>query len=91
MSIAEAELGAAYATALATLIADAQASDTAAALLLLYEGQATVKIDDSLVITIGTSCTVSFAATGNRIRRDNRGRVDWNSVRRLRLDAIDRH
>lgn len=87
---AEEALGPAYAPAVLSLIAEAEALETAAELLRLYGNSAKVEMDDSLLVAVGANCSVRFTVVGAQNRRDGAGRVVWDSVQRLKLVAIVR-
>lgn len=88
-SVAEETLGSVHAQALATLIAEAEAVETAAELLVLRDPFALVDADDSLSVDIGADYRARFVAIGKEFNRDEEGKIDWSSVRRLKLVALE--
>ena len=87
--VAEAILGAIHAQALATLIAEIEALETAAELLELLHPTMTVEIDDSLLLPLGADFQVRFVAAGTEFNRDGEGAINWSSVRRLKFLALE--
>src|SRR5215207_6327180 len=81
-SVAEETLGSVHAQALETLIADAEAIETAAEFLQLREPFASVDVDDSLLADVGADYRARFVAIGQEFTRDAEGRIVWSSVRR---------
>jgi hypothetical protein len=87
--LAEERLGSAHAQALATLIAEAEAVETADELLQLREHFASLEIDDSLLADVGTEYRARFVPIGQEVIRNAEGKVDWSSVRRLKLVGLE--
>lgn len=77
-----------YAQAIVAGIADAEAFENAAELLDFFDGDAVLGEEDSLLVTISSNCKVRFEPVGRKIRRDDLGRVAWDSVKRLKLMEI---
>ncbi len=88
-SVAEAQMGSAHGEALRTLIADAEAFETAEELIELRTPDASVDVDDSLYVRIGAEWHARFVAVGQEFSRDEEGRTVWSSVRRLKLVALE--
>jgi hypothetical protein len=87
--IAEARLGDVLAQALATLIADAEASETAEELMEIRNPAVIIDSGDSLLVPIGADCRARFVAVGHEFSRDKGGIPIWSSVRRLKLVALE--
>lgn len=87
--VAEEVLGSAHAQALVTLIADAEAVETADELLALRDPFASVDVDDSLLADVGAEYRARFVAIGQEVSQNEEGKVDWSSVRRLKLVALE--
>lgn len=88
-AFAEEKLGRFLAQALATLIADAEAAETAEELMELRSPSSFIDSDDSLLVPIGAECRARFVAVGQEFGRDEEGRTVWSSVRRLKLMALE--
>jgi hypothetical protein len=88
-SIAEDILGSATAQLLATVIAEAEAAETAAEFLQLREPFASVDIDDSLLTDVSAEYRARFVPIGQELTRDGEGKIVWSSVRRLKLVALE--
>jgi hypothetical protein len=88
-AVAEEKLGNVLAQALATLISDAEAAETAQELLELYNPAALLDTMDSLFVDLGAECHARFVAVGHEFSRDEEGRTVWASVRRLKLVALE--
>ena len=88
-TVAEEILGGVHAQALKTIIADAEAVETAAEFLQLREPFASVDVDDSLLADVGANYRARFVPIGQEFTRDDEGRVVWSSVRRLKLMALE--
>lgn len=85
---AEEKFGSIHAQALATLIADAEAFESAAELIDFLGPDANLNQDDSLSVAIGSDYQAKFVAAGVRFARSDEGRVIWSSVQRLKLVEI---
>jgi hypothetical protein len=88
-AVAEKKLGSVLAQALATLISDAEAVETADELLELRRPAAFFDSEDSLFVSIGAECRARFVAVGHEFNRDEEGRTVWSSVRRIKLVALE--
>ena len=88
-AVAEERLGSVLAQALATLISEAEATETAGELLELRGPAAFVDSEDSLIVPIGADCSARFVTVGHEFSRDEKGRTVWSSVRRLKLVALE--
>ena len=88
-TVAEETLGGVHAQALKTLIADAEAVETAAEFLHLRGQYASVDGDDSLLADLGADYRARFVAIGQEFIRDAEGKIIWSSVRRLKLMALE--
>lgn len=83
-------LGVPHAQLFIQLISDAEAFDNAAELLeYLGEDASLILNRDALVVAIGTRYQGVFVATGNKFKRNSAGRVEWYSVRRLKLTELN--
>jgi hypothetical protein len=87
--VAEKKLGSEHAQALATVIADAEAVETAAEFIELFT-PLNVGHSDSLLVPIGADYRVRFVAVGQAFGRDEEGGIDWSTVRRLQLAVLER-
>lgn len=85
---AEQRLGSAHAQALVSLIADAEAFDSADDLIRYFDSQALVDEHDSLFLPIGSNYKSRFVAVGVRFTRNAEGNIEWASVHRLKLEEI---
>jgi hypothetical protein len=88
LASAERKLGSALAETLVSLIADAEAFDNADALMAFFDEDASLDADDVLSLAIGPDRRVRFVPVGVAFVRDGAGKVDWTSVRRLKLIQI---
>jgi len=67
-----------------TVLADAEAAETADELIALYSPN--VKVDgDSISMSIGTRYRMSFVAIGASLVHDGDAGLDWCVVRRLKM------
>jgi hypothetical protein len=87
---AEQAFGPGYAQSVLSLIADIEALETGSELLDFYGTTATILPDDSLTISFGAHYAATFVTVGDRVRRDDQGRIAWGSVQRLKLVTIAR-
>ena len=71
-----------------SLIADAEALDSADELIDYLGPAAQVDEDDTLVLTIGSEYLGEFVVLGTRAIHNENGKVDWSSVQRLKLVNI---
>lgn len=67
-----------------TVLSDAETADTASELIEFYDPDVTVD-GDSLSIPVGTDYRLSFVPIGATLSRDRDGKLDWNTVRRLKI------
>jgi hypothetical protein len=88
LAAAELQLGSAHAQALISMIADAEAFDSAHDLISFFGSDACFGEDDSVVLAIGSDYCARFVAVGTRFVRDAKGRIDWTGVQRLKLVDI---
>ena len=88
LATAEQRLGSAHAQALISLIADAEAFDSADDLIKFFASATQVGEHNSLFLQIGSDYRAQFVAVGTKLVRDTEGRVDWTSVQRLKLMDI---
>jgi hypothetical protein len=87
---AERQYGRVEAQALVTLISDAHALENGQELIDLHEGQIFVLEDDSLLVVISADYRARLVAVGTRFTRSDDGRIEWNSVTRLKLVEVSR-
>ena len=87
---AEQRFGSALAQALISLIADAEAFDSADEMIAFFGPDAHVGEDNSLSIAIGSDCRAKFVPVGVKFTRDDNGRADWTTVQRLKLVKVSR-
>jgi hypothetical protein len=90
LEVAEQRLGSAHAQALVSLIADAEAFENAGELIQFFGSQAHVAENDSISLAIGSHYRMEFVAAGIRFVRDAADKIDWTSVRRLKLVELSR-
>lgn len=90
LELAEQRLGSAYAQALVSLIADAEAFANAAEFLEFFGPAGRVGGNDTISLAIGSDYRVHFIAAGTRFGRSSDGRIDWTSVQRLKLVDLSR-
>jgi hypothetical protein len=88
-SLAEEALGSAHAQDLATLIAEAEAVETADEFLQLRAPLAHITEDDSLLAEVGADYAARFVAAGQEFTRDEEGKIVWSSVRRVKLVTLE--
>jgi hypothetical protein len=81
---AEAVVGSTHAQELISVLADAEAAETAAEFIKLRAPNVAVS-DDSISLPMGTRYRLSFVAVGVASVGKHGGRVDWRSVRRLKM------
>lgn len=87
---AEKHYGRVEAQALVTLISEAQALENAQELIDLHDGDIFVLEDDSLCVVISADYGAAFVAVGTRFGRSDDGRIQWDSVTRLKLVEVSR-
>jgi hypothetical protein len=90
IEVAEQQLGTVHAQALVTLIAELEAFEIAAEMLSFMRTSAIITDSDSLLIEVGSDYVATFVPVGVRFGRDEYGRVDWSTVRRLKLTEISK-
>jgi hypothetical protein len=90
LEVAEQRLGSAHAQALVSLIADAEAFENAGELITFFGSEAHVAENDSILVAIGSHYRMEFVAVGIRFVRDADGKIDWTSVRRVKLVDLSR-
>jgi hypothetical protein len=88
---AELEFGQSEAQALHSLLADIEAMVTADELLAFYDKGARIDGEDSLSITFAPQCVARFEAVGGGEKTGEPGRIDWSTVRRLKLIFVGGH
>jgi hypothetical protein len=88
LAVAEVEYGAVHAQALITLIADIEAFDNACELIDFFGLHSDDQVGDSLSLAIGSEYRTTLVAVGKKYQRDAGGRLNWSSVRRLKLVDI---
>ena len=86
--VAEKNLGRTRAEAIAGVIADAEASETAAEFIELFR-PLNVDEGDSLLIPIGADYEARFVATGQAFSQAGEGATDWSTVRRVKLVTLE--
>ncbi|MEP2138417.1 MAG: hypothetical protein ABJP70_01745 [Erythrobacter sp.] len=77
-----------HAQAIVTFISDALAFDNAEELSIFYGDGAKVAPDDSLSIEISSGYFVTLVPVGKRFARDDDERVNWTTVKRLKIMTI---
>lgn len=83
--MAEAELGPGHAGALTTALADIEAFATAEEALVFWAEDAELHENDSLSFAVGPVYVATFVPVGAKVAQDERGKVDWKSVTRLKI------
>jgi len=86
--LAEKKLGRTRAEAIVSVIADAEASETAAEFIELFHPQ-NVDEGDSLLVPIGADYEARFVATGQAFSQTEEGKTDWSTVRRVKLVTLE--
>ena len=79
--------GSNYAQELITVLADAEAAETASELIELYGSDAVVAGSD-IIVTIASRYRLVLTAIGVGLVLDGSVVVDWHSVRRLKVKDI---
>ncbi len=87
-AVAADRLGEPAAAWLHAMLAEVEAATDAAELLSLYGGSARVE-DERLVVEVASGLAASFAAIGGRGVAGSDVKIDWGSVRRLKLVEVE--
>lgn len=90
LASAEQAFGSMTAAALVTFISEASAFANVAELIDFHGDGMRVSGDDSVSVAIGADYNATLQAVGSKFARDAGGRVEWESVTRLKLIAISR-
>jgi hypothetical protein len=87
---AEREYGRVGAQALVTLISDAHALENGQELIDLHGDEIIILDDDSLRVAISADYRAALVAVGARFRRSDDGRIQWDTVTRLKMVEVSR-